>query len=379
MLGIAFLIIAVLEVSLHLWFGSKRFQNAYVALTPLRLQAENNAPWTEEFAKEDPFAKDPEKWQDYEMFGFPEMHGRYVNVDGDSNRRTWNPAAGLTVTPVRSKRSVYVFGGSTAWGGGSRDDYTIPSDLSRILNGAGGSVDVENRAVPAYFSTQEVLWLMRQLRKGARPDVVVFLDGLNETLVPVYNGGHTGDALGRERRLRLAGDQTLPDALGYILRTSGIRRLASLLEDEPKKSGPGAADSSNVDPGDIARIYVSNADIVLALAAEYHFHPLFYWQPTIATKKTLSPLEEKTRPIAPSILENKPLFLAVSRKVKALMSADADFRDIENIFDDSPATIYNDNAHYTEEANRRIALLMSADVMRLLRRSGRSSLGSSTR
>jgi len=55
--------------------------------------------------------------------------GRFVNIDGATGRKTWNPP-----NIKNPEVSVYMFGGSACWGYGARDDQTIASQLSRLLN-----------------------------------------------------------------------------------------------------------------------------------------------------------------------------------------------------------------------------------------------------
>ncbi len=76
---------------------------------------------------------------------------------------------------------VFVFGGSTTMGSGVRDDETIPAGIERALHAAGRTdVQVFNFGVVSYFSTQEMIALQRLLTAGIKPDVAVFVDGLND-------------------------------------------------------------------------------------------------------------------------------------------------------------------------------------------------------
>lgn len=81
----------------------------------------------------------------------------------------------------RPGRKVFVFGGSTTMGSGVRDDETIAAGIERSLRAAGrDDVQVFNFGVVSYFSTQEVIALQRLLTAGVKPDVAVFVDGLND-------------------------------------------------------------------------------------------------------------------------------------------------------------------------------------------------------
>lgn len=78
-------------------------------------------------------------------------------------------------------RKIFVFGGSTALGSGVADQETIPAYLEQALRARGfADVQVFNFAVVSYFSTQERIAFARQLTAGQKPDVAVFIDGLND-------------------------------------------------------------------------------------------------------------------------------------------------------------------------------------------------------
>jgi lysophospholipase L1-like esterase len=112
--------------------------------------------------------------------------GRFVNLDPDTGRKTWNPPK--LKPPVFT---VFVFGGSAAWGYGARDDYTIPSQLSYRLNDQEPHYRVFNFAEPGYTFTQGLFYLIAKLRDGARPNFVVFYDGFND-VYGSYQSGKPG-------------------------------------------------------------------------------------------------------------------------------------------------------------------------------------------
>ena len=112
--------------------------------------------------------------------------GKFVNLDPDTGRKTWNPPR---LKAPESK--VFVFGGSAAWGYGARDDYTLPSQLSRLINAREAHFQVYNFGEPGYTFTQGVFSLLTKLRDGARPDYVIFYDGFND-VYGAYQSGKPG-------------------------------------------------------------------------------------------------------------------------------------------------------------------------------------------
>ncbi len=103
-----------------------------------------------------------------------DRQGRYVNVV-DGHRATYEvDDPDLT---------VWLFGGSTAYGLGQRDEHTIASNLVREAEADGHRIEVVNFGVSGYANVQEAQVFEDRLAAGERPDVAVFLDGVNDLAV----------------------------------------------------------------------------------------------------------------------------------------------------------------------------------------------------
>ena len=81
------------------------------------------------------FAKEADNLQRNTYIPFVGLHGRgydgnYIHMSPDGVRATWNPPFAHSA----KVKNVFCFGGSTLWGWGARDHFTIPSWLSRKLN-----------------------------------------------------------------------------------------------------------------------------------------------------------------------------------------------------------------------------------------------------
>src|SRR5207237_3377960 len=83
---------------------------------------------------------------------------------------------------------IFFLGGSTTWGSGVRDDYTIPSFVARLAEDRGWPVQVSNYGESAYSSFQETVLLSELVATGNVPDVVVFYDGVNDLLTQLEEG-----------------------------------------------------------------------------------------------------------------------------------------------------------------------------------------------
>src|SRR5580704_13131667 len=114
-----------------------------------------NAPWTAEL-----FAESSDAWVQWYPYAYwigGPYRGRYFNIDGSGLR--------VTVAGKNSRGSrpgairVFMFGGSTMWGEGARDAYTIPSWLQRQLDQTPSAVRVTNFGQDGYVSAQEMILL----------------------------------------------------------------------------------------------------------------------------------------------------------------------------------------------------------------------------
>jgi len=97
--------------------------------------------------------------------------GSVINIDSEGMRKTYNNAASEA---AGTAAKVFVFGGSTIWGAGVRDDLTIPSLFAKGAESKGVICKVTNFGRSGYVSTQEVIELLLQLQRGNVPDVVRF-------------------------------------------------------------------------------------------------------------------------------------------------------------------------------------------------------------
>ncbi|MBI3403912.1 MAG: SGNH/GDSL hydrolase family protein [Acidobacteria bacterium] len=178
------LILFLVNISLAGWYGYKdrrfekswelpkipdghRLQEFYPDLTADEVRVLRRETMNQAFAFE-PFT----------LFRVRESRGRYLNVDKNGFRvsETQGP------WPPDSKFfNVFLFGGSTAFGWLLPDSQTIASCLQRDLSRISRiPVRVYNFGRPDYFSTQERVLFDQLVVNGFRPDMAVFLDGLND-------------------------------------------------------------------------------------------------------------------------------------------------------------------------------------------------------
>jgi hypothetical protein len=104
--------------------------------------------------------------------------GRYVNVSEHGFRLVPNQGP----WPIdRNNYNVFMIGGSTTFGFGVADDQTVPAWLQKVMPRRDGRrVCVYNFGRSYYYSTPERILFEQLLLKGARPDLAIFMDGLND-------------------------------------------------------------------------------------------------------------------------------------------------------------------------------------------------------
>jgi hypothetical protein len=178
-------VLVAVELGLHVIdFVARRLQPSPGPL-PFRGLYQDQE-WAAALARESDKPHRDQQYHPYLTWISKPVQGRFVNIDRDAGRRTWNPP---DLPPDAA--TVYVFGGSACWGWGARDDYTIPSQLSRLLNAQAPRFRVYNYGEPAYTFTQGLLYLILKLRQGSRPDYVIFYDGFND-VYGAYQSGQAG-------------------------------------------------------------------------------------------------------------------------------------------------------------------------------------------
>ena len=118
----------------------------------------------------------------YYHYKSAEVSTRYANIDSDGIRKTIK-------NPHKNAKKIFMFGGSTLWGLGVADKYTIPSIMSEKL---GPKFDITNFGEGSFVSGQELNLLLEQLNNGNVPDAVIFYDGVNDSYAGSYSPGIPG-------------------------------------------------------------------------------------------------------------------------------------------------------------------------------------------
>jgi lysophospholipase L1-like esterase len=262
-----------------------------------------------------------------------DVRTRTVNVV-DGVRRTWRP-------PQCScrRRTVWMYGGSTTFGLGQRDDHTIASELARIAWRDGIALDVVNRGVPGDLHWQEATRFAWDLQSGPTPDLVLFYDGVNEIWA-------TGELLSAGR-----GDIDRP---AEPLIDQVWKGVLDNTDSNPPPAPPGAGvpTSSSLPvpgPAEIGRTAVErygrslgmSRDLVEANGLVAHW----FWQPSRLSRP---PVEGE-----PTNGDGEARARATTEAAEAAIPAGV--HDLTDVFDAFPGPLFSDDVHHNEVGARLVA------------------------
>lgn len=370
MLGITLALIVVAECILGLIYDGRDARTTVVDYKT-HSDAFANSPWITDYFNEDHAAAILD-WRSYVYWRLRPYHGRYVNVDENGIRRTWQSPDSAAADAV----DIFMLGGSTTWGNGSRDDHTVPSELSRLLHQRGVKARVTNFGESGYVSMQELLTLELQLRQGHIPDLVIFYDGVNDTY-SAWQQGQAGIPQNEHSRVlefNMTNPRRRAERTQLLLREyaskMALRRFADSIVKRivPRRSSAPAAGSQNDDAlaQDVVSTYAGHMELVRALADRYGFKYLFFWQPNLFEKKSLSKTEQEQA----DIMKTEGVFF---RKTYDVMRASGleeksggRFHNISTIFTDETKPVYFDFCHMGEEGYHAVAAHMIDPVLETL-------------
>ena len=168
----------------------------------LDLSVFKDVDWEEEYFKE--HQATTSTYESYVGWRTKAYKGKFINVSSEGVRKTWNPP-----DLDRSKaKLVYCFGGSVLWGTGSRDEYTLPSFISKFLNKEEEQYYVINYGQGGYSFFQEVIYLISLIKDNKVPDYVLFFDGINDIHSAYVNNkaGEAVDFAAKREQLKYDGD-----------------------------------------------------------------------------------------------------------------------------------------------------------------------------
>lgn len=330
--------------------------------------------WAPQFLKEE-FrrwqAARHEAYAPFRVWGLTPWKGQYVNVEQSPVgpvRRTINVHNESCAVPGGHRIRVWLFGGSTTFGTGVPDFATIASYLSTYLAAASAECfEVTNFGVEGYATNQEVLLLDDRLKRGFRPDVVIFYDGVNESYVGAVSPADASAHANLERiRGRVEGSWR--SRFDFLSKLYSFRLVAAILNRARRQVPPS---HTSADLVALARATLDNYEANIyqteALANAYHFRTLYFWQPAFTSgAKPLTPFEQGLlRQRSRGSGQFVQAFQAVYAEAERRAAISRRFVFLGHVFDHNPGPVYLDGWMHLGPAGNDMIARQIANVVPL--------------
>jgi len=361
-IGATLLLIIGLELVCS--FGSRIFSKKEDPNYFKKVESYRNEPWVDEYFREF-MAALKTTWQSYVYFRWEPFKGKYLNINDRGLRFT--VPSDLPDSETTKKINIFMFGGSTLWGWGVRDRYTIPSQLVEALAKHKVKAEITNFSEPGYVSTQELIDLIIQLQRNKVPDLVIFYDGVND----VYAAYQSGVAGIPENEWKRELEYNLSNRYGKLRRLFLLSSLDEFflgrkIKELSQKLELTSMKRRNIDglQKEIVEIYLDNLKIIDGISKAYGFKTMYYWHPIIYFKKYLTNYEENYN----NDEEMKNLYFKtydILQQEKPYL-ARYNFYDISGIFSNSRQSLYIDCFHVNEKGNKEIGERIADDVLKII-------------
>ena len=216
----------------------------------------------------------PYAFDAFSQFKESPYNGRYVNVDKAGFRKIPNQGPW---PPNKDFYNIFLFGGSSTFNYGLPDDETIASRLQYILNkGTKNNYKVYNFGRGYYYSSQERILFEKLLTTGFIPDMVIFIDGLNEFFykedIPFFTN-ELAEYFEKPSSTLLKNILiNLP-----LLRFLGVTDNSSALLSGSHRFAIKVSNSQFI--SEAIKRYIANKQLIQSSASTYGVRAFFFWQP----------------------------------------------------------------------------------------------------
>lgn len=245
------------------------------------------------------------------------MNTKYVQLTADGVRL---PGRSQPWPPRERDFAVFVFGGSTVFGNNLAPDQTVPAQLERELRERFPTADVVvyNLGCGYYYSSQERALFNHLLERGTKPDLAIFVDGLNDFLTPLGIPKFT-----REFFRHSAPDLAIPDPPAWDHPLQRRRAVFNVLQR-----------------------YQENVKLISAAASAYDIDTIFVGQPVPYFQHTederIYPFQ-KDRQLDQLCRSGYPIFARLAEEG----SFGESFIWAGDVFASSSEPAYSDSIHYS--------------------------------
>mgnify|MGYP001287350800 CR=1 FL=1 len=291
--------------------------------------------------------------------------GKFVNVDENGFRvgKDQGPWP-----PDQKNFNLFFFGGSTTFGYGLPDFETIPSFLQEELRSKlAKEVRVYNFGRGHHFSSHELFLFFKLIWKGFNPDMVIFLDGLND-----FHYADEKDLLWTKylkKRHEDFENVNLGWTFGKMMENTSAMRMARWVRahipllDSEKPVEPSENERKLIQHA--LNRYVTNMKIISKLSKAHDIPAFFVWQPVPSFK-----YNPKYNPFAgelPGLHRlSGPGYPEMEKRFQR-----GDFKNYRFIWagdfqEGMTKPLYVDQVHYNAELSRMLASHISDNILRYL-------------
>lgn len=299
-------------------------------------------------------------YEPYVQFRERPRSGRFVNISDEGFRHN-RAKASRTLADTQGVTAVFLFGGSTSFGYGVRDQDTIAAHLERILRERWGDdrIMVYNFGRGYYGSKQERLLFESLLHRRSVPRLAIFLDGVNEhfAFCPAF-------ANNVAEMFRIAQEDPgakLRSVLGALPIVRALRppRLSALAANNLYSIRSVGGQAFECEPrrdrdfvSQLTESYRRNRGMVRQLARNDGVEVRFFIQPVPGYRNLLH-----TTPYGQAVPERGPILDHLAATL-----VDEDTFDLTGALEDFAGDGFVDNVHYTGPAAAHIAVDI-ADIL----------------
>lgn len=279
-LCITLLTIAVIEGGARWWFkklkwGDPVYMMAYTDDVIKKLYNTDDPNFYREVLKEGWGTNIKVLYSPFVEYVHEPSTGNHVNILENGVRKT--RLDGREGSFDNDAYQIFVFGGSTTFGMGVSDMETIPAYLQQMFSeNSARDVIVYNFGVVGSYSTQERIYFEKFLNAGARPDMTVFIDGLNDMGIC-----DIPDVTGFSKKIEKFANGSSRKTFGQTLaeRSNVVKLMRYYSENKNLGDGPFTLCENEEKVEKVIARLDSNRRMVNAVSEEFGIKALFVQQP----------------------------------------------------------------------------------------------------
>ena len=228
-------------------------------------------------------------------------------------------------------------------------------------------MEVTNFGVEGYVSSQELLLLEEALKRGGRPDRVVFYDGFNDSVVGTVDPADPSAHLSLAR-VKMGVENHAGNKLSFLSDSYLVRMTRIAIDHFHRRRHPDGPVRPDLDTLVSATMtnYEGNLMVARLLATAYHFDFRAYWQPFLFYgDKPLHPFEQELVRLrnAGSGVAWSANLARVYAAAEASAAATGAFVFLGRLFDGVKAPLFIDGwMHLSPEGNRLVAAALAREL-----------------